>query len=95
MLCHPQAVPTIRARPADEHRKLIPCRNSLVRDEIDDDRAKILMRPADDDSHSNTLTCGEALSTVLLECAMPTCPMARLTEHTQPRLCGFRWEKAC
>ncbi len=57
--------------------------NAERRTEIRRDYSKILMLSTDDDSPANALACGEALSTVLLECTMAglaTCPVAQLTE---------------
>ncbi|BBY09437.1 Acg family FMN-binding oxidoreductase [Mycobacterium marseillense] len=52
------------------------------------DFAKILMLSTEDDSHANALECGEALSSVLLECTMAglaTCPVSQLTELSVSR----------
>ena len=57
--------------------------NEERRTEIGDDRAKVLMLSTDTDSRTDILSCGEALSTVLLECAavgLSTCPLTNLTE---------------
>src|ERR1700722_15703574 len=51
--------------------------------EIPEDHAKILLLSTDDDSRAAALASGEALSAVLLECAMAglaTCPVTHLTE---------------
>jgi hypothetical protein len=53
------------------------------RAEIPEDHAKILLLSTDDDSRAAALASGEALSAVLLECAMAslaTCPVTHLTE---------------
>lgn len=52
------------------------------------DFSKILMLSTDDDGPGNALACGEALSTVLLECTMAglaTCPVSHLTELSVSR----------
>lgn len=52
------------------------------------DHSKILMLSTDDDSPLHALRCGEALSTVLLECTMAglaTCPVTHLTELSVSR----------
>lgn len=62
--------------------------NAERRAEIRRDHSKILMLSTDDDSPVNALACGEALSTVLLECTMAglaTCPVAQLTELSATR----------
>ena len=53
------------------------------RAEIPEDHAKILLLSSDDDSRAAALASGEALSAILLECAMAglaTCPVTHLTE---------------
>ena len=55
---------------------------------IGEDHSKILMLATDKDSRSNALSCGETLSTVLLECTMAgfaTCPVTHLTELSVSR----------
>lgn len=62
--------------------------NRERRTEIRRDFSKILMLSTEDDSPANALACGEALSTVLLECTMvglATCPVAQLTELSATR----------
>lgn len=62
--------------------------NSERRTAIVHDYAKILMLSTDDDSPASALACGEALSTVLLECTMAglaTCPVSHLTELSVSR----------
>ncbi len=62
--------------------------NRERRADIGPDCSKIVMLSTDDDSPSNALACGEALSTVLLECTMAgfaTCPLAHLTELSVSR----------
>lgn len=52
------------------------------------DYSKILMLSTEDDSHADALACGEALSSVLLECTMAglaTCPVSQLTELSVSR----------
>jgi hypothetical protein len=51
--------------------------------EIPEDHAKILVLSTDDNGRADALASGEALSAVLLECAMhglATCPVTHLTE---------------
>lgn len=63
-------------------------RNSERRIDIGEDRSKILMLSTDNDSRFDALSCGEALSTILLECTMAgfaTCPMTHLTELSVSR----------
>ncbi|MEO6794815.1 MAG: NAD(P)H nitroreductase [Mycobacterium sp.] len=53
------------------------------RADIVEDRAMVLVLSTDDDSHSDALRSGEALSQVLLECTvagLATCPVTHLTE---------------
>ena len=55
---------------------------------IGDDRAKILILSTPDDSRRDALACGEALSTVLLECTaagLATCPVTHVTEIPSAR----------
>jgi hypothetical protein len=62
--------------------------NRERRTDIGPDYSKILMLSTDDDSPSDALACGEALSTVLLECTMAglaTCLMTHLTELSVSR----------
>lgn len=52
------------------------------------DFSTILMLSTDKDSHADALACGEALSSVLLECTMAglaTCPVSQLTELSVSR----------
>lgn len=63
-------------------------RNPERRTGVGSDHSKILMLSTDDDSHGNALRCGEALSTVLLECTtagLATCPVTHLTELSASR----------
>ncbi|MBS9535350.1 NAD(P)H nitroreductase [Mycobacterium sp. M1] len=58
-------------------------RNRERREEIGDDRAKVLLLSTGSDDRIDALACGEALSSVLLECTMAglaTCPVTHLTE---------------
>lgn len=58
-------------------------RNQERRIEVGEDHAKILMLSTAGDDRADALACGEALSTVLLECTMAglaTCPLTHLTE---------------
>lgn len=51
--------------------------------EVGDDHSKIVLLSTAGDDPADTLACGEALSTVLLECTMSglaTCPVTHLTE---------------
>jgi hypothetical protein len=62
--------------------------NRERRTDIGEDHSKILMLATDKDSRSNALSCGETLSTVLLECTMAgfaTCPVTHLTELSVSR----------
>ncbi len=62
--------------------------NSERRTDIGQDYSKILMLSTDTDSRAGALSCGEALSTVLLECTMAglaTCPVTHLTELSVSR----------
>ena len=62
--------------------------NRERRTEVGRDYSKILMLSTDDDSPSSALRCGEALSTILLECTMAgfaTCPVTHLTELSVSR----------
>ena len=62
--------------------------NRERRAEVGQDYSKILMLSTDDDSPSDALACGEALSAVLLECTMAgfaTCPVTHLTELSVSR----------
>lgn len=62
--------------------------NTERRTGIGQDHSKILMLSTDDDSLTDALACGEALSTVLLECTMAglaTCPVTHLTELSVSR----------
>ncbi len=63
-------------------------RNLERRAGVSRDYSKILMLSTDGDGPSDALACGEALSTVLLECTMAglaTCPVAHLTELSVSR----------
>jgi nitroreductase len=63
-------------------------RNLDRRAGITRDFSKILMLSTEDDGHANALACGEALSSVLLECTMAglaTCPVSQLTELSVSR----------
>ncbi len=63
-------------------------RNRERRTDIGPDYSKILMLSTGDDTLADALACGEALSTVLLECAMvglATCPVTHLTELSVSR----------
>lgn len=58
-------------------------RNSERRPEIPEDHAEILLLSTDNDDPADALACGEALSAVLLECAMAgfaTCTLTHITE---------------
>lgn len=58
------------------------------RTDITDDRAVVLVLSTDDDSHSDALRSGEALSQVLLEATvagLATCPVTHLTELAESR----------
>lgn len=62
--------------------------NRERRTHIGEDHSKILMLATDNDGRSDALSCGEALSTVLLECTMAdfaTCPVTHLTELSVSR----------
>lgn len=51
--------------------------------EVGDDHSKVVLLSTETDDPADTLACGEALSAVLLECAMAglaTCPLTHLTE---------------
>jgi hypothetical protein len=53
------------------------------RPEIPEDHAEILLLSTDNDDPADALACGEALSAVLLECAMAglaTCTLTHITE---------------
>lgn len=57
--------------------------NRERRVEVGDDHSKIVLLSTASDDRSDALACGEALSTVLLECTMvglATCPVTHLTE---------------
>ncbi|WP_254190660.1 Acg family FMN-binding oxidoreductase [Nocardia noduli] len=57
-------------------------------DDTGPDRAAVLVLSTDDDSPEALLRCGEALSTVLLECTIAgyaTCPLTHLTELPRSR----------
>ncbi|MEB3033834.1 Acg family FMN-binding oxidoreductase [[Mycobacterium] nativiensis] len=57
--------------------------NRERRIEVGDDHSKIVLLSTDSDDPEDALACGEALSTVLLECTMvglATCPVTHLTE---------------
>lgn len=57
--------------------------NQERRVEVGDDHSKIVLLCTDSDDPGDALACGEALSTVLLECTMvglATCPVTHLTE---------------
>jgi hypothetical protein len=64
--------------------------NSERRTEIPEDHAELLLLSTDDDDPIDALACGEALSAVLLECAMAglaTCTLTHITElHTTREL---------
>lgn len=58
-------------------------RNRERRIEVGDDHSKIVLLSTDTDDPADALACGEALSSVLLECTMAglaTCPVTHLTE---------------
>lgn len=58
------------------------------RGEIDTDESTILVLSTREDTRLDVLRCGEALSTVLLECTMAglaTCPLTHLIETSQGR----------
>jgi hypothetical protein len=62
--------------------------NAERRVEVVEGHAKILMLSTDGDVRSDALSCGEALSAVLLECTMAglaTCPVTHLTELSVSR----------
>lgn len=62
--------------------------NRERRTQVARDYSKILMLSTDGDSPAIALRCGEALSTVLLECTMAglaTCPVTHLTELSVSR----------
>ncbi len=57
--------------------------NRERRVEVGDDHSKIVLLSTASDDRKDALACGEALSTVLLECTMvglATCPVTHLTE---------------
>ncbi|MGV0627799.1 Acg family FMN-binding oxidoreductase [Mycolicibacter minnesotensis] len=63
-------------------------RNSQRRVEVGNDHAKIVLLSTATDQPGDALACGEALSTVLLECTMAglaTCPVTHLTEVPEGR----------
>ena len=58
------------------------------RPEMDADSSKILVLSTPDDTRADVLRCGEALSTVLVECTMAglaTCTLTHLIESTESR----------
>jgi nitroreductase len=58
------------------------------REDIVEDRAKVLILSTPEDSRRYALACGEALSTVLLECTaagLATCPITHVTEIPSAR----------
>ena len=58
------------------------------RPEVDVDCSKILVLSTPNDTRADVLRCGEALSTVLLECTvagMATCPLTHLIEVAESR----------
>lgn len=64
-----------RTFPVTQHRER--------RSKVAEDRSKVLVLSAFDDTRSDILTCGEALSAVLLEATMgglATCPLTHMTE---------------
>lgn len=66
-----------------------PARNHKdQRPQVEVDRSKILVLATHKDTRTDVLRCGEALSTVLLECTMAglaTCPLSHLIELDQSR----------
>ncbi len=63
-------------------------KNAERRTTTHQDHAKVVMLSTNDDSSASALRCGEALSTVLLECTMAglaTCPVTHLTELSVSR----------
>ena len=63
-------------------------RNAERRTGVRRDYSKILMLSTDGDGPDDALACGEALSTVLLECTiagLATCPVSHLTELSVSR----------
>ncbi|MEB3980035.1 NAD(P)H nitroreductase [Mycobacterium sp. 663a-19] len=70
------------------NRAFPPVRNTQRRTGVGPDYSKVLMLSTEDDSRGDALRCGEALSTVLLECTMAglsTCPVTHLTELSVSR----------
>lgn len=62
--------------------------NTERRTDIGDDHSKILMLSTENDTRLDALSCGEALSSVLLECTiagLATCPLTHLTELSVSR----------
>jgi nitroreductase len=62
--------------------------NRERRPEVGPDYSKILMLSTENDSPSSALSCGEALSAILLECTtagLATCPVTHLTELSVSR----------
>jgi hypothetical protein len=62
--------------------------NRERRTNVGEDCSKILMLSTDNDSRCDAMSCGEALSAILLECTMEgfaTCPLTHLTELSVSR----------
>jgi nitroreductase len=76
------------AQQLDVSRQFPPVGTGTRRAEIGHDRSKILVLSTYDDSRQCALECGEALSTVLLECTMAglaTCTLTHMIEVTAAR----------
>ena len=76
------------AERVDLHRDFPVSGHGQRRAQIPRDEAKILVLSTPEDTHSDALHCGEALSAVLLECTMTglaTCTLTHLTELATSR----------
>jgi hypothetical protein len=89
-----QGVPPSALVSAAERQRVDVGRNFPVkshqerRTDVEADRSRILVLSTPEDTPSDVLRCGEALSTVLLECTMAgmaTCTLTHLIESTQSR----------
>jgi hypothetical protein len=80
----PSALPSVNERRRVDIAREFPIRNHRDRrPEIDTDCSKILSLSTPDDTRADVLRCGEALSTVLVECTMAgmaTCTLTHLIE---------------
>ena len=89
-----QGIPTTsRVSDAEAHqldvsRDFLPVGTTTRRSELGPDRAKVLVLSTYDDSRQCALQCGEALSTVLLECTVAgfaTCTLTHMIEVNTAR----------